>query len=59
MVSTAPTPLGSEVHVRTGSDGGLQIQVGGQYFSSSDEVPDPAIRNLIKAAVREWERGLS
>jgi hypothetical protein len=56
MISTAPTPLGKEVHVRTGPDGGLQIQVGGQYFSSSDEVPDPAVRDLIKAAVKEWER---
>ena len=56
MISTAPTPLGKEVHVRTGPDGGLQIQVGGQYFSSSDEVSDPAVRDLIKAAVKEWER---
>jgi len=56
IISTAPTPLGEEVHVRTGPDGGLQIQVGGRYFSRSDEVPDPAIRDLIKAAVKEWER---
>ena len=56
MISTAPTPLGKEVHVRTGPGGGLQIKVGGQYFSSPDEVPDPAIRDLIKAAVKEWER---
>jgi hypothetical protein len=56
MISTAPTPLGEEVHVGTGPDGGLQIQVGGRYFSSADEVPDPAIRDLIKAAVRAWER---
>jgi hypothetical protein len=56
MISTVPTPLGEGVHVRTGPDGGLQIQVGGRYFSRSDEVPDPAIRDLIKAAVKEWER---
>ena len=56
MISTAPTPLGKEVHVRTGPDGGLQIQIGDRYFSSADEVPDPAIRDLIKAAVKEWER---
>lgn len=56
MISTAPTPLGKEVHVRTGPDGGLQIEVDGQYFSSSDEVPDPTVRDLIKAAVKEWER---
>ena len=56
MSSTAPTPLGQEVHVGTSPEGGLQIQVGTQYFSSADEVPDPTIRGLIKAAVKEWER---
>jgi hypothetical protein len=56
MISTAPTPLGKEVHVGTGPDGGLQIEVDGQYFSSSDEVSDPTTRDLIKAAVKEWER---
>lgn len=56
MISTAPTPPSEAVHVGTGPDGGLQIQVGVRYFSSADEVPDPAIRNLIKTAVREWER---
>ena len=56
MISTAPAPLGKEVHVRTGPDGGLQIEVGMRHFSSPDEVPDPTIRDLIKAAVKEWER---
>ena len=56
MISTAPTSLDKEVHVRTGPDGSLQIQVGERYFSSPDKVPDPTIRGLIKAAVKEWER---
>jgi hypothetical protein len=56
MISAAPTLLGEEVHVRTGPDGGLQIQVGARYFSRADEVPDPTIRDLIEAAVKEWER---
>lgn len=56
MISTTPTPLGKEIHVRTGPDGGLQIEVDGQYFSRADEVPDPAIRDLIRAAVKQWER---
>jgi len=56
MISAAPTPLGEEVHVGTGPDGGLQIQVGVRYFSRADEVPDPTIRDLIEAAVKEWER---
>jgi hypothetical protein len=56
MISTAPTPPNEAVHVGTGPDGSLQIQVGMRYFSNADEVPDPAIRGLIKAAVKEWER---
>ena len=56
MISTAPTPPEKEVHVRTGPDGSLQIQVGERHFSSPDRVPDPTIRHLIKAAVKEWER---
>ena len=56
MISSAPTPPSEAVHVGTGPDGGLQIQVGLRHFSSADEVPDPTIRDLIKAAVKEWER---
>jgi hypothetical protein len=56
MISTTPTPPSEVVHVGTGPDGGLQIQVGLRYFSSADEVPDPTIRDLIEAAVKEWER---
>lgn len=56
IISTAPTSPDEEVHVGTGPDGGLQIQVGRRYFSSADEVPDPTIRDLIKTAVKEWER---
>jgi hypothetical protein len=56
MISNAPTPPSEAVHVGTGPDGGLQIQVGLRYFSSADEVPDPTIRDLIRAAVKEWER---
>jgi hypothetical protein len=56
MISTAPTPLDKEVHVRTGPDRSLQIQVGERYYSSADKVPDPTIRDLISAAVKEWER---
>lgn len=56
MISTAPMPPDEAVHVGTSPDGSLRIQVGMRYFSSADEVPDPTIRDLIKAAVKEWER---
>jgi hypothetical protein len=51
-----PTPLDQPVHVRAGEGGKLQIEVGLDVYGSSDEVPDPEVQHLIKAAVAEWER---
>jgi len=55
-IQRRPTPLSYAVHVRTGSDGALQIKVGLNTYSNPDHVPDPEIRKLIKAAAAEWER---
>ena len=55
-IQALPTPLPCAVHVLTGPDGTLQIEVGLDTYSTSDEVPDPEIRQLIKDAVAEWER---
>ena len=51
-----PVPLSCGVHVRTGRDGSLQIEVGANTYPSPNDVPDPDIRELIKSAVAEWER---
>jgi hypothetical protein len=50
------TPLSYDVHVLSSEAGVLQIKVGADVYSRPDEVPDPQIRRLIKAAVAEWER---
>ena len=50
------TPLSYDVHVLSSETGILQIKVGAHAYSRPDEVPDPQIRQLIKAAVAEWER---
>jgi hypothetical protein len=49
-------PPSSEVHVLTGENGALQIEVGNAVYGSPDEVPDPQIRQMIKDAVAEWEK---
>lgn len=54
-IARRPAPLPYEVHVRTGPDDALQIRVGSDIYGSPDEVPDPEIRELIRAAVSEWE----
>lgn len=51
-----PTPLSCEVHVQAAQDGSLQIQVGSDIYSSPSDIPDPQIRQLIQAAVAEWEK---
>jgi pyruvate/2-oxoglutarate dehydrogenase complex dihydrolipoamide acyltransferase (E2) component len=55
-VQRRPTPLPYEVHVATGPDNRLQIRVGLDVYGSPDEVPDLGVRELIRAAVDEWER---
>jgi hypothetical protein len=49
-------PLSTEVHVTTSAENSLQIQVGGQVYGNPDDIPDPRIRDVIRAAVQEWER---
>ena len=50
------TPLPYAVHVTTREDGMLQIEVGLKKYGIPDDVPDSGVRELIRAAVREWER---
>lgn len=35
-------------------DGGVRIRVGTKFYESPEEVPDPGLRELIKAAIAEW-----
>jgi hypothetical protein len=36
-------------------DGSLRIYVGQQIFEAVDDIPEPAVRALIRDAIREWE----
>lgn len=36
--------------------GGLKIVVNGQAYALPDDIPDEAVRNLIKESIKEWER---
>ncbi|HEY71759.1 MAG TPA: hypothetical protein G4N99_00630 [Thermoflexia bacterium] len=44
-------------HVRltTGATGGLRVYVDQQAFDAVDDVPNPQIKALVQAAIREWE----
>lgn len=56
FIKESVVPVDSSAHVHAGSDGMIEIEVGGQNYDSLDDVPDPIVRGLIKAAVEEWER---
>jgi hypothetical protein len=49
-------PLPHEVHIQSGPQQRLQIQVGREVYGSVDEVANPQVRALIQAAVAEWEQ---
>ena len=56
FIRESVVPVEKPAHVHTGLDGSLEIEVDGQIYERPDDVPDPIIRGLIKAAVDEWER---
>jgi hypothetical protein len=43
------------VHLRSNEDGGLEIIVDGTMYDDLDKVRDQAIRDLIQAALDEWQ----
>jgi hypothetical protein len=52
------SPLADSHHISISSDlhGGIRIKVDDQYYTSPDDIQDQAIRDLIKASIKEWER---
>jgi hypothetical protein len=56
FVRTYPSFIGKEVHVGTAPNGGIHIQVENEYYDTPDDIPDPEIRGVIKAAIQEWEK---
>jgi hypothetical protein len=42
--------------IESAPDGGIQINVDGKYYDGPDQVPDPVIKDMIKASIQEWEK---
>jgi hypothetical protein len=55
-ISSRGAPLPYDFHVKTGPQGSLQIVVGPNVYGSPEQIPDPEVKELIKAAVAEWEK---
>lgn len=43
------------IHMRPGPRGDAVFEVDGQSYTAVDEVPDESVRDLIRAAINEWE----
>jgi hypothetical protein len=52
------SPLANTTALEISSDeaGGIRIKVNGAYYASPDDIPDPEIKELIKASIKQWER---
>jgi hypothetical protein len=42
------------IHVRTGHDGGIRIEVDGHFYDAVDEVAEDEARAFIQDAIQEW-----
>jgi hypothetical protein len=51
-----PALVERHIHIGAESDGSLLIEVDQAVYKSADEVPDEAVRSVIKAAIQDWER---
>ena len=56
FIRTYPSFIGKEVHVGTGPGGGIRIRVENEFYDTPDDIPDPEIRGITKAAIQEWEK---
>jgi len=56
FLRTYPSFIGKEVHVGTAQGGGIRIQVENEFYDAPDDIPDPEIRGILKAAIQEWEK---
>jgi hypothetical protein len=51
-----PALIERHIHIGAEPDGSLLIEVDQDIYKSADEVPDEAVRTVIKAAIQDWER---
>ncbi len=50
-----PDMRARRIHIHQTPEGGVAIEVDGEWFDGVDDVTDPAARALIQAAIKDWE----
>ncbi|MCC6905907.1 MAG: hypothetical protein IT326_08705 [Anaerolineae bacterium] len=43
------------IHIRPAPDGGVRIEVDGQWYDGIGDVPDDAVRAFLQNVIQEWE----
>lgn len=56
MQARSPELASRSIRLRNAAGGGVHIVVDGIVYPTVEEVPEPAIQALIRAATQEWER---
>ena len=50
-----PDYQGRSIHVHPSPDGGVTIEVDGQYFDAVGDVTDDKVRALLSQTIQEWQ----
>lgn len=56
MQSRRPDLSGRSIKLLNAASGGIDFRIDGAIYGSLDEIPDSDVRDLIQAAIKEWER---
>ncbi|MBK9052488.1 MAG: hypothetical protein IPL78_16725 [Chloroflexi bacterium] len=56
FIAADPALAHRSVHLKQSANGGLLIEVDTQTYKRPNEIEDPAVREVIKRALKEWER---
>ncbi len=56
MQAQRPDLSARSIKLLNAASGGIDFTIDGLTYGSLDEIPDAAVRELIQAAIKEWER---
>ncbi len=56
MQALNPRLAGRSIRLQNTSEGGIRFVIDGHSYTAVEQIPDPEIQNLIRAATKEWER---
>ncbi|MEW5960253.1 MAG: hypothetical protein AB1801_21215 [Chloroflexota bacterium] len=52
----SPLAATTDLEITSDPGGGIRIKVNGVIYASPDDIPNPEVRELIKASIKQWER---